>query len=237
MLFFIIFSFLLTLALLSKSFDLLAGRGLGNTIKNSPFLQNPITSTIIGMLISSVLQSSSTLISLLVGMVSGQILTVHQAIPIMIGAELGSSLMNVLVSIGQVGNREHFRRAFACATMNDAFNVMNYLTVLPLEITLAPLGKSCFTYSRKFVERISGMIVQPLSHVHTKEFKTIQLLTEPILDKVVQIDSAAITRVSAISASGNKTALSMIDRKTFIYRCIDMETYETLPFCKFIGVA
>lgn len=75
-------------------------------------------------------------------MVAGNLLTVHQAIPIMIGSEMGSSLMNVLVSMGQSGDRDQFRRAFSCATMNDAFNLMNYLTVLPLEISFSVLGES-----------------------------------------------------------------------------------------------
>jgi hypothetical protein len=82
------------------------------------------------------------------------------------------------------------------------------------------------------LENLSGLIVQPLSHVRTKEFKTLELLTEPILHKIVQIDDEALTRVSTIAASGNKTALAMIDRKTFIYRCIDMDTQEQLVFCE-----
>lgn len=74
-------------------------------------------------------------------MVAGNLITVHEAIPILIGSEMGSSLMNVLISMGQSGNRAQFRRAFAAASMNDAFNLMNYLTVLPLEISFNLLGK------------------------------------------------------------------------------------------------
>jgi sodium-dependent phosphate cotransporter len=55
--------------------------------------------------------------------------------------EMGSSLMNVLISMGQSGNRDQFRRAFAAASINDAFNLMNYLTVLPLEVSFNVLGK------------------------------------------------------------------------------------------------
>jgi sodium-dependent phosphate cotransporter len=62
----IVFLFICTLGLLSDAFQLIGGKGLGNTIKKSQFLQNPISATIIGMVISLVLQSSSTLISLLV---------------------------------------------------------------------------------------------------------------------------------------------------------------------------
>ncbi|KAI6174162.1 hypothetical protein M3Y98_01159900 [Aphelenchoides besseyi] len=75
----IIFGFICTLGLLADAFKLIGGRGLGNLIKHSPLLMNPISATIIGMIASLILQSSSTLISVLIGMIAGNLLTVHQA--------------------------------------------------------------------------------------------------------------------------------------------------------------
>ncbi|KAI6243657.1 Sodium-dependent phosphate transport protein 2B-like protein [Aphelenchoides fujianensis] len=113
----------------------------------------------------------------------GLVISVHEAIFLMIGSEMGSSLMNVLVSLGQSGDREQFRTGF-CG------------------------GNACS-------KRLSALIVQPLSKTHTKEFQGLQLITKPLLSKIVQIDSKAITRV------------------TFIFRCIDLDTHETLPFCPY----
>ena len=62
------------------------------------------------------------------------VITVHQAIPIMFGAEMGASIMNALISLTQSGDRSQFRRAFAAATMNDIYNFLCYLVFLPLEI-------------------------------------------------------------------------------------------------------
>lgn len=95
----------------------------------------------------------------------------------MIGSEMGASLINALVSLGQSGNRAQFRRAFAAATMNDAFNFLSYVTILPLEICTG------------LMERLSGWLVQPLSGVHTGEFKTLQYLTDPVLNKIVQVSA------------------------------------------------
>ncbi|KAI6205965.1 hypothetical protein M3Y94_00851700 [Aphelenchoides besseyi] len=203
----IIFGFICTLGLLADAFKLIGGRGLGNLIKHSPLLMNPISATIIGMIASLILQSSSTLISVLIGMIAGNLLT---AIPIVIGSEMGSSLMNVLVSLGQSGDRDQFRRAFSAATLSDAFNLMNYLTVLPIEISFGVL------------EKLS------VKQKHKQDFKTLQLFTEPLLSKIVQIDSQAITRVSSVPEN-----ITTIERPTFIYRCIDMKTGETLPFCPY----
>lgn len=100
------------------------------------------------MIITLILQSSSTLISILVGMIAGgrtfsriysplttlSVITVHQAIPIMLGAEMGASLINALISLTQSGNRDQFRRAFAAVTVNDVFNFLSYFIVLPIEI-------------------------------------------------------------------------------------------------------
>lgn len=65
---------------------------------------------------------------------SNLVITVHQAIFLMMGAEMGSSFMNALVSLGQSGNRDQFRRAFAATTMNDVYNFLCYFALLPLEL-------------------------------------------------------------------------------------------------------
>ncbi|CAD5235647.1 unnamed protein product [Bursaphelenchus xylophilus] len=216
--FLVIFGIICMLALLADAFQLIGGSGMGQNLKKTPFLNNPISSAIFGMAITLVLQSGSTLISVLVGMVAGDLLSVHQAIPIMIGSEIGASLINALVSLGQSGNRDQFRRAFAAATMNDVYNLMNFASVLPLEMATG------------FMEWFSGVLVKPLSNVKTGEIKTLQYLTDPVLSLIVQIDEEALTRVTSMSRKdGNVT----YDRDTFIFRCIDLKTGEELVFCPY----
>ena len=41
------------------------------------------------------------------------VLDVHNAIPIIMGANIGTSVTNTLVAVGQVNDRNQFRRAFA----------------------------------------------------------------------------------------------------------------------------
>jgi sodium-dependent phosphate cotransporter len=52
----------------------------------------------------------------------------------LMGANVGTSITNTLVSFSQVGDREEFRRAFAAATVHDMFNWMTVLVLLPLEL-------------------------------------------------------------------------------------------------------
>ena len=62
------------------------------------------------------------------------VLTVKLAIPIVMGANIGTSVTNTIVSIGQITDKNEFRRAFAGATVHDVFNWLAVLILLPLEI-------------------------------------------------------------------------------------------------------
>ena len=50
-------------------------------------------------------------------MVAAELLTVKQAIPLVMGANIGTSVTSTIVALGQVGDRNEFRRAFAAATV------------------------------------------------------------------------------------------------------------------------
>ena len=52
----------------------------------------------------------------------------------MLGAEMGGSLTNALISLTQSGHRDQFRRAFAAVTLNDVFNFLSYFIFLPIEM-------------------------------------------------------------------------------------------------------
>lgn len=71
-------------------------------------------------------------------------LTVDLAIPIVMGANIGTSVTNTMVAIGQSGNRKQFRRAFSGATVHDMFNWMSVIVLLPLEVSTSKLSLSVF---------------------------------------------------------------------------------------------
>lgn len=59
---------------------------------------------------------------------------VRQAIPIVMGANVGTSVTNTIVSLMQAPDREEFRRAFAAATVHDMFNWLTVIVLLPTEV-------------------------------------------------------------------------------------------------------
>lgn len=61
-------------------------------------------------------------------------LDVKTAVPIVMGANIGTSVTNTIVSIGQSADKKQFRRAFAGATVHDMFNMLSVMILLPIEI-------------------------------------------------------------------------------------------------------
>lgn len=105
------------------------------------FATNPFMGLIIGTLATALIQSSSTVTSIIVGLVAGG-LPVSIAIPMVMGANIGTTITNTIVSLGHVREKQEFRQAFSAATVHDFFNLISVLVFLPLEIMTGFLQKS-----------------------------------------------------------------------------------------------
>ncbi len=95
---------------------------------------NPVAGLFAGILATVLVQSSSVTTSTLVGLVGSGTLTVEAAAPMIMGANIGTTITNTLVSLGHARRSEEFRRAFAAATMHDFFNILAVLVFFPLEV-------------------------------------------------------------------------------------------------------
>lgn len=102
---------------------------------------NPIMGLIIGMVATALIQSSSTVSSIIVAMVAGG-LPIQIAVPMIMGANIGTSITSTIVSLGHVADKREFQRAFSAATIHDFFNVMCVFIFLPLEIAFGILEKA-----------------------------------------------------------------------------------------------
>lgn len=132
---------------------------------------NPLMGLFIGILATSLVQSSSTTTSLIVGFVGGGMLPVEYAIPMIMGANIGTTMTNILVSFTFVTRREDFRRAFAGATVHDFFNLFSVALLLPLEMRFGIIHR-CAQALTVLFEGAGGvkftsplkMIVSPVTH-------------------------------------------------------------------------
>lgn len=86
------------------------------------FATNPFIGLVLGVLATALIQSSSTVTSIIVALVAGG-LPVAIAIPMIMGANVGTTVTNTLVSFGLVNRPGEFRNAFAAATQAIAHQI------------------------------------------------------------------------------------------------------------------
>jgi len=144
----LLYVFLFSIALFGAAFKMV-GRGFSEGLIATT--TNPVIGLMIGLLATSLIQSSSSSTSIVVGMVAGGVLTVQGAIPIIMGANMGTTVTNTLVAMTSMNRRSEFQRAFAGATMHDFFNIMAIAILFPLEQATHFLEKSATWLSFQFV--------------------------------------------------------------------------------------
>lgn len=143
------------------------------------FATNPFVGLMIGIVATALIQSSSTVTSLIVGMVAGG-LPVAVAVPMIMGSNIGTTVTNTLVSLGHVRDRQEFRRAFAAATVHDFFNLLAVAIFLPLEIIFGVLERTAAA--------LTGLLAGGAG-LSMKEFDFIKAATEPLVGAVQGLSS------------------------------------------------
>ncbi len=135
----VLYGFFVGLDLMGISFKLF-GKGFAEELIART--ANPLTGLLIGILATTLVQSSSTTTSMTVALVASGALNIEGAVPIIMGANIGTSVTNTIVALGHVTRKEEFRRAFAGATLHDFFNWLTVLVLLPLEIATGFLARA-----------------------------------------------------------------------------------------------
>ncbi len=152
-LFFLVYLFILSITLLGASFKLF-GEEFSRAIFQST--SNPIVGLMIGILSTAVIQSSSTTTSIIVGLVAsgsatGMGLSFEAAIPMVMGANIGTSVTNTIVALGHISRGDEFKRAFAGSMLHDFFNVCAVIVIMPLQMAFDIIGKSARFLEQLFV--------------------------------------------------------------------------------------
>ncbi len=149
----LLYLFILSITLLGGSFKHM-GKEFAEAIFHST--SNPLVALMIGILSTAIVQSSSTTTSIIIGLVAigsgpdGLGLTFEAAIPMIMGANIGTSVTNTLVSLGHITRGEEFRRAFTGSMLHDFFNVCAVSVLLPIEIYFGLIRKSALVMESMF---------------------------------------------------------------------------------------
>ncbi|XP_062419421.1 solute carrier family 34 member 2b [Pungitius pungitius] len=199
----LLYLFICSLDVLSSAFQLVGGKAAGDIFQDNVILSNPVAGLVIGVLVTVLVQSSSTSSSIVVSMVSSGLLDVQSAVPIIMGANIGTSVTNTIVAMMQAGDRNEFRRAFAGATVHDFFNWLSVMILLPLEVATGVLYKLTHLIIESF--NIQGGDNAP---------DLLNVITDPLTDSIIQLDKSVITGIATGDPSARNKSLIKVWCKT-----------------------
>uniref|UniRef100_A0A8C7LNU5 Sodium-dependent phosphate transport protein 2B n=1 Tax=Oncorhynchus mykiss TaxID=8022 RepID=A0A8C7LNU5_ONCMY len=233
-----LYMFVCSLDVLSSAFQLVGGKAAGDIFQDNAVLSNPVAGLVIGVLVTLLVQSSSTSSSIVVSMVSSGceythtykytwdththththkhthththtlcifiiVLEVQSAVPVIMGANIGTSVTNTIVAMMQAGDRNEFRRAFAGATVHDFFNWLSVLILLPLEAATGVLYKLTKIIIDSF--NIQGGNNAP---------DLLNVITDPLTDAIIELDKNVISDIATGDPAARNKSLIKIWCKT-----------------------
>jgi len=175
----ILYVFLVSIGLIGSAFKGM-GKGFAESLIQSS--AGPFIGLLIGILATSLIQSSSTTTSLVVGMVAAGTfgdnpqLAVAAAVPYIMGANIGTSITNTIVSMGHILNKVEFKRAFSASIVHDFFNIMSVMILFPLEISTGLISKTAYKFGGIFMGSGDASFASPVKVVTKPAIKYISHL-------------------------------------------------------------
>ena len=135
----LLYLFLVGVALLESGIGAM-GEGFQAAFLSS--VSHPISGLFAGILATVLVQSSSVSTATIVGLVGAGTLPLPLAIPMVMGANIGTTVTNTLASLGSIRRSEEFQRGFSAAIVHDFFNLIAVAILLPLELLTGFLSRS-----------------------------------------------------------------------------------------------
>jgi solute carrier family 34 (sodium-dependent phosphate cotransporter) len=96
--------------------------------------KNPFTALFVGLLVTALIQSSSTTTAITVAMVASGAISFQSAIPLIMGANVGTTITSTIISLGFINKKKEFKRAVAAGTYHCFFNLLTVAILFPLEL-------------------------------------------------------------------------------------------------------
>ncbi len=204
---FILFVFLVSLNLMSGGFKLL-GKDIAQQIIT--ITSNPFVGLFVGLLATALVQSSSTTTSMIVAIVASGSLTLQNAVPMIMGANIGTSVTSTIVALGHVPRRTEFQKAISSATVHDFFNLIVVAILFPIEYFTGALSSAGAALAHVFYsEGASG----------TKMFSILGVTVKPTakaLTNLLGSSAAVVIPVSIVLLFASLRAFSVSLKKILI---------------------
>lgn len=113
---------------------------------------NPFVGLFIGLLMTALIQSSSTVTAMVVAVVASGTLTLGQAMPVVMGANIGTTITSTLVAFSFIMRKNIFKRALAAGVLHDIFNILTVMVLFPLEVYFGFLSEAAMYITDTFFD-------------------------------------------------------------------------------------
>ncbi len=166
----LLYLFLTSIGLMGHSFK---GFGKGFAENLIQTTSNPLVGLFVGIFTTSIIQSSSVTTSMVVAFVASGVLTIGNAVPIVMGANIGTTVTSIIVAMGHITRKEEFRRALGGATLNDFFKIIVVSILLPLDLCTGVLRKTAAIMANAFCNLGGFKVTSP-----------VKMITKPLIQLV-----------------------------------------------------
>jgi len=203
----ILFVFLVSLNMMSGGFKLLGKETAEQIIA---ITSNPFIGLFVGLLATALVQSSSTTTSMIVAIVASGTLTLENAVPMIMGANVGTSVTSTIVAIGHIPKKAEFQKAISSATVHDFFNLLVVAVLFPIEYFTGALSSAgAALASLIYTDGVSS----------TKMFSVLGVTVKPVAKALISLLSsraAIVIPLSVILLFISLRGLSVILKKILI---------------------
>lgn len=118
--------------------------------------ENPFTGLFVGLLVTALIQSSSTTTALTVAMVASGAISFQSAVPVIMGANIGTTITSTIISLGFINKKKEFKRAVAAGTYHCFFNLLTVMILFPLELNYSFLSSASVWLGNNFFPGFDG---------------------------------------------------------------------------------
>jgi sodium-dependent phosphate cotransporter len=184
-----LYFFLFGIGLLGTGAKVMSGCSAGELFGDET---NPVAGLMIGIVSTALIQSSSTTTSIVVALVGAESVSVNQGIYMVMGANIGTSVTNTIIAMGQMGDGDQLERAFAGATVHDMFNFLSVAVFFPLELITGYLVRITSACVKNFESKDGDKWVGPIKKI-----------VSPLSNKVIIANKNVIKGVAKGASCGD----------------------------------
>ena len=151
---------------------------------------NPFVGLFVGLLMTALIQSSSTVTAMLVAVVASGNLTLFQAVPLVMGANIGTTITSTLVSLSFIMKEGEFKKALSAGVVHDIFNIITVILLFPMEYYFSFLSKSAIYLTDRFFDtsdQLAGDFTYNVLITRPLTLWTLELISYPVIGLIVSI--------------------------------------------------